>query len=162
VHGAELVRVDEPGDAGEADALWTTVPRLPLAIFTADCLGVVLVSDDAVGVAHAGWRGAEAGVVTVLRETMTATGHEPRFAAVGPGIGVCCFEVGPEVKQRFPTDGSMTSWGTPSVDLAGVVRRQLDGLETWFADGCTRHEDRFFSHRRDGTMQRMVTLGWLG
>ncbi|HET8738292.1 MAG TPA: polyphenol oxidase family protein [Acidimicrobiia bacterium] len=161
VHGADLVRVEGPGNAGEFDALWTTIPGLPLAIFTADCLGVVLKSDEAVGVAHAGWRGADAGVVPALREAMTRAGHEPRFAAVGPGIGPCCFEVGPEVMQRFPSHGGETTWGTTSVDLAGVVMGQLDGLEIWSAGGCTRHDERFFSHRRDGTTQRMVSLGWL-
>ena len=87
VHGVSLVKAAGPGELGEADALWSDVPRLPLAVFTADCFGVVLRARSAVGVAHAGWRGAAGGVVSALRAEMTAQGHPPSSAAIGPGIG---------------------------------------------------------------------------
>ena len=102
VHGAEVARVDGPGNAGRADALWTTEPDLTLAVFTADCFGVAIRSASAVGVAHAGWRGARADVVGRLRRAMTASDQDPEWAAVGPGIGPCCFEVGPESPSSFP------------------------------------------------------------
>ena len=161
VHGNEVLRVDEPGPAGEADAMWTGEEGLPLAIFTADCLGVVLGASDAVGVAHAGWRGAAGDVVGKLRSTMSAAGHPPVRAAVGPGIGPCCFEVGPEVADRFPGRLSRTSWGTTSVDLAAVVAFALEGLDVWASGACTKHEDGWFSHRADATPQRMAAIGWL-
>lgn len=161
VHGNSVTRVNGPGPSGEADALWTTAADLPLAIFTADCFGVVLASSQAVGVAHVGWRGASSGVVARLVDEMSAAGHAPRRAAVGPGIGPCCFEVGPEVAKRFENHVTTTTWGTPSVDLSEVVASQLDGLETWISDGCTLHEDGWFSHREDGTPKRMATIGWL-
>jgi YfiH family protein len=164
VHGNEVRRVDEAGDAGEADALWTIRSGLPLAIYTADCLGVVLAAEGAVGVAHAGWRGAGAGVVTRLAEEMGEAGYLPWRAAIGPGIGPCCFEVGAEVASLFPDYVSNTTWETTSVDLAGVVAGQLEGVpggvDVWSAAGCTRHEDGWFSHRADGTSARMATIGW--
>lgn len=162
VHGSRVVRVDRPGDAGEADALWTSSRDLPVAVFTADCFGVVLLAADAVGVAHAGWRGAVSGVVDSLREEMTSAGAPPVQAAVGPGIGPCCFEVGDDVAQKFDSrQVGETTWGTTSVDLPGVLGDGLAGLEVWASGGCTLHEEGWFSYREDGTTRRMAAVGWL-
>lgn len=161
VHGNEIRLVDSPGAAGEGDAIWTTTHQLPLAVFTADCFGVVLHGMGAVGVAHAGWRGAGLEVVRGLRAQMEAAGHEIERAEVGPGIGPCCFEVGPEVAIRFEGNCGQTTWGTTSVDLPAVIGEQLEGVETWTAGGCTKHEERWYSHRRDGTPMRLATIGWL-
>jgi YfiH family protein len=161
VHGNEVVRVENPGPSGEADALWTSERGLPLAIFTADCLGVVLTASDAVGIAHAGWRGAVGDVVGELRAAMSRSGHTPQRAAVGPGIGPCCFEVGPEVAGQFPDQGALTTWGTTSVDLLAAVEPSLSGLEVWSTSACTKHEEGWFSHRADATKQRLAALGWL-
>lgn len=161
VHAHDVVRVSRSGDAGAADALWTSKRHLPIAVFTADCLGVVLRSTDAVGVAHAGWRGASQAVVTSLRTAMTHSGFEPSRAYVGPGIGSCCFEVGRDVSERFPEHIAATTWGTASVDLLGSISTELVGMEVWTAGGCTYHEDSWFSHRRDATRDRMAALAWL-
>lgn len=161
LHGTATNKATVPGEVGEADALWTDVPGLPLAVFTADCFGVVLVSRKAVGVAHAGWRGTAGGVVTVLRETMAANGHEPGWAWIGPGIGPCCFEVGPEVAARFPLDVTETGWGTTSVDLVAWLRRQLDGMDVWVSGACTSHHPGLYSHRRNHTMLRHATITWV-
>ena len=83
-----------------------------------------------------------------LSAKMTRQGHEPIAAAIGPGIGPCCFEVGPDVAERFPQDLTETRWGATSVDLAGSLRRQLEGLEVWLSGACTMHETGFYSHRR--------------
>lgn len=161
VHGARVVQAGGPGDLGEADALFTTRPSLPLAVFTADCAGVVVQAEGGVGVAHAGWRGAEAGVVPELVEAMKAAGLDPRSVLVGPSIGPCCFEVGSEVTARFPTAVSVTTWGTPSVDLHQVVVEQVGALEVSVVAGCTRHDPGWFSHRRDATPARMAAVAWL-
>jgi YfiH family protein len=161
VHGREVVRAAGPEAMGEADAILTDVPGLPLAVFTADCFGVVLISESVVGVAHAGWRGAASSVVSALREEMTRLGAPPDRAAIGPGIGPCCFEVGSEVRRLFPDHLAVTSWGTDSVDLRGALRDQLEGLDVWADGRCTRHNEDMLSHRRDGTRQRMAAIGWL-
>jgi purine-nucleoside/S-methyl-5'-thioadenosine phosphorylase / adenosine deaminase len=161
VHRADAIHVESAREWGSADAMWTGVRDLPLAVFTADCLGVVLVADDAVGVAHAGWRGIDARVVGAVREAMAAAGHVLSRAMIGPGIGACCFEVGPEVTTRFQGSVAQTSWGSESVDLVAALEGQLEGLEIWSAGACTRHDDRFFSHRRNGTRSRLAAIGWL-
>jgi copper oxidase (laccase) domain-containing protein len=96
-----------------------------------------------------------------LAEEMGDAGYLPHRAAIGPGIGACCFEVGPEVASLFPDHVASTTWETTSVDLTGVVAGQLEGVEVWSAGGCTCHEDGWFSHRADGTSARMATIGWL-
>jgi hypothetical protein len=161
VHGNRVVRATGPGELGEADGMWTDLLDLPLAVFTADCFGVVLISRDAVGVAHAGWRGAAEGVVTALRVEMESEGHVTTTAAIGPGIGPCCFEVGPDVAERFPDEVTETTWGAPSVDLPTSIRRELEGLEVWVDGACTRHTPGLLSHRENRTMLRMASIGWL-
>lgn len=162
VHGAEVLEVKEPGVCGDGDALWTAEAGLPIAIFTADCLGIVLLGESAVGVAHGGWRGAAAGVVSNLVEAMTSAGHRPARAAIGPGIGPCCFEVGPEVIEHFPGSMTSTTWGTSSVDLVDHLSAQLPGdVEVWASGRCTKHEPGWFSHRASGTSDRMVALAWI-
>lgn len=162
VHGSNVIEVSEPGPAGDGDAMWTSVAGLPLAVFTADCLAVVAHSSSAVGVAHAGWRGARAGVVTALVDSMSASGHQLESLWIGPGIGPCCFEVGSDVSEFFPPERrSRTSWDTPSVDLVGSVRAELTGVSVWSANACTKHDPGWFSHRRDATPDRQLGMGWL-
>ena len=158
VHGSTVVDVREPGSHGPADAMFTETGQLPMAVFTADCAGVVLVGDGAVGVAHAGWRGAAAGVVSALRDRFESSGRTVRLAVIGPHIRSCCFEVGPEVAEVFPGHGAQTTWGTASVDLAGVIKAQLSGVPVEDFTACTYHEDAWFSHRRDADRRRLATL----
>ena len=161
VHGADTIGVTTPGDHGEADALFTTTPDLALVVATADCVPVILEGRGGVGIAHAGWRGAAAGVVAELRFAMEGAGIRVERAAIGPAIGPCCFEVGPEVAARFPEHGAETTWGTTSVDLAGAIAGSLAGLDVWVSGACTVDDDRFWSHRRDGTRHRQVSVVWL-
>ncbi len=160
VHGGDVVVVDQPGSAGPADAVVTTVPGLPLAVFTADCLGVVLTAPDVVGVAHAGWRGVAAGVLESTLDVMTQHGRGPVSAHIGPAIGPCCFEVGDDVAGLFAGDERMTSWGTTSVDLVSAARRRLGGIEVVSDGRCTACGGGP-SHRRDGTPERLAAIGWL-
>lgn len=160
VHGADALYVEGPGTAGEADGLVTTRADLPLAVFTADCLGVVLAGPASVGVAHAGWRGLTAGVLEATVGLMERVDGRPRTAALGPSIGPCCFEVGDEVAELFPDDITTTSWGTTSVDLAGAAARILADIELSRDPRCTACRGGF-SHRADGTPARLAALGWL-
>jgi hypothetical protein len=161
-HGAAVLAVDRPGPAGAADALYTSTPGLPLAVFGADCLVLVVGGTGGIGVAHGGWRGLAGGVVTALLGAMTAAGLDPRWAALGPAAGPCCYEVGAEVALRFPARTQRTSGGTTFLDLVGAAQAQLEGLSVWSWDRCTLHEVDLFSHRREHTERRQAGLGWLG
>ena len=161
VHGWRVVNVDKPGHQGEADAMFTSRKGLPLAIFNADCAGVVLQAPGAVGVAHAGWRGTAGGVVSALIADMRRAGFQPTSAQIGPTLGPCCLEVGPEVSGQFGEFTASTSWGSTSINLEEAIKKQLDGIETWVAKICTMHEPGWFSFRRDRTMARMATVVWM-
>ena len=156
VHGSTVVAVETGGDHGDADGLTTTQEGLPLAVFTADCLGIVLHGPTGVAVVHAGWRGLDSGAVESGVEALGAV----TSAAIGPHIRPCCFEVGPEVADRFPSHLARTTWGTTSVDLTSVAAARLP-VEPEVVDICTRCGADTFSHRRDATTARMAAVGWM-
>lgn len=158
VHGSAVAVATGPGHLGEADAVFTTSADLPIAVFTADCVAVVMESETAVGVAHAGWRGAAAGVVRALRDEFELGGHSIDRVLIGPHIRSCCFEVGDEVSERFPGHQSTTSWGTTSVDLSSHIRSELEGLDTVDFGACTFHEPSWFSHRRNEDRKRLAAV----
>lgn len=161
VHGDMVRFADAPGVAGSGDALVTADESLPLAVFTADCVGVVIEADAGIAVAHAGWRGVTAQVVEATREAMQARGMTPLRAAIGPHIRSCCFEVGPEVAEQFDQAHQReTTWGTPSIDMAAALADQLPGLDMWQVEACTRCTPGFFSHRANGTEHRMAAVAW--
>ena len=162
VHGTSVVEVAGPGHLeGGADGLFTTTVGLPVAVMAADCAGVVVGGDGGVGVAHAGWRGVAAGVVTSLLGTMRSGGVEPTWAAVGPFIGPCCFEVGPDVSRRFLSQRATSRRGRLSVDLGGALAEQLGDVPTWWSERCTVHQPGCYSHRRDRAPKRMAAIGWV-
>ncbi len=166
VHGSVVREASGPGQLGDGDALFTRQRDLALAVFVADCVGLVIEADSGVGVAHVGWRGAAAGVVASLVERMREAGLEPVAAHMSPFIGPCCFEVGPEVAVQLPGTTSVTTGGADSVDLRLAIESQLP-VSLPPGPGCTYHDQSFLSHRRmspqvgEGNVGRMVALGWL-
>lgn len=108
VHGAEVVRVNEPWLSSvrpQADAMVTDRPGLMLGILTADCVPVLLADPKAriIGAAHAGWKGALAGVTDVTVDAMEALGgwRDRMIAAIGPAIGWQSYEVDSAFLRRF-------------------------------------------------------------
>ncbi len=158
VHGAAVRSVSRAGLAGEGDVLATTTPDLALAVGTADCLGVVLWDEPrtALAVAHAGWRGLLAGAVEAALDWLARERPGARLrAALGPALGACCFEVGPEVAERFPPEHVRPGGVRPHLDLARAVKDRLATrglareavLDLGLCTSCD--PDRFYSHRRD-------------
>jgi YfiH family protein len=170
VHGAELADhagpqrpswLCRPGDGiPEVDGHIVAEPGLAALVFVADCLPVALAGSGGVAMLHCGWRGLAAGIVAAGAAAVGATD-----AAIGPGIGACCYEVGEEVLSPFAGLGEGIAAGR-MLDLTEVARRLLRqaGVERIEVAGlCTScEEDRFFSHRRDaGRTGRQAGLAWL-
>jgi len=163
VHGARVERRSTSGGlVNEADGVATAVRGLAALVLTADCLPVALIGEGAVAMVHAGWRGLADGVleegVTALREL----GDDgPLQAAIGPGAGGCCYEVGPEVHAAF---GNRARRG--AIDLKAIARERLTAAgvaEVHDAGVCTIcvDPDLFFSHRRDGGVTgRQAGIAW--
>ncbi len=161
VHGRVVLKVDEPGSAGEADGLITDRSGLPLTIATADCMPIIVEGDRSVAILHAGWRGVASGIVAAGVEAMKTLGDIPRRAAIGPSIGPCCYEVGDEVRDAIGDLTSRTTFGTPSVDLWTAAATQLMDLDVWRSDLCTYTDAGMRSYRRDMTTKRQVAVAWL-
>lgn len=165
VHGAAVAVLEEPWPPDRrprADALVTRRPGLLLGILTADCAPVLFADAGAgvVGAAHAGWRGAVAGVLEATLEAMRALGATRVTAAVGPCIGAAGYEVGAELRDAVLAAGGgggafLADADRPGrwrFDLAGYCVHRLAaagaaatalGLDT-LTDAA-----RFFSHRRN-------------
>jgi YfiH family protein len=171
MHGT-TVAVEPGDDEPEADAAVTRMPGTALAILTADCLPVVLASEDGneVAAAHAGWRGLAAGVLEATVAAMQAA-PERVLAWLGPCAGPQAYEVGQDVFDAFlardPRAAAAfvaTRPGHWRVDLYALARQCLlaAGVARVHGGGlCTISDpQRFYSHRRDRRTGRMATLVW--
>ncbi len=178
VHGNRVWRVGEPlPEPAEFDGLVCDRPGPVLGAFAADCIPMVFADPVArvCGAAHSGWRGTVSGVAANVVARMVECGARAADirVALGPSIGACCFEVGPEVVAEF-----RAAFGDPPglvvagprkdhVDLrvaTGVVLERA-GVHAAHVDAsppCTRCEPaRFFSYRRDGK-DGGVHMGFIG
>jgi hypothetical protein len=167
VHGTDVWTVGQPlADDATFDGLVCDRVGAVLAAFAADCIPILFAEPDArvCGAAHAGWRGTVAGIAANIVARMAALGARPDRirVALGPSIGPCCFEVGPEVVAAFRD----ALGDVPGLVVAGPRKDHIDlrvasrtileraGVAPDHIDDrppCTRCEpDRFFSYRRDG------------
>jgi len=158
----------------EADALVTTVPNVLLTVRVADCVPILLASEDGQWVAavHAGWRGIVAGIIGKAIRALGEAGVLPAqlIAAIGPAISCPHFEVGPEVAVAFTRAGlsgavydAAEPGGKPHLDLPCAVQFQLSSAGVPVIDTaplCTfARADEFFSHRRDhGVTGRLAAV----
>lgn len=169
VHGADVLRdrtadgsyLVQPKDPPRADGQSTAGSAVAPYVLVADCLPVALAGPGGVAMLHCGWRGLAAGIVAAGVESVAAT-----HAAIGPGIGPCCFEVGEEVLAEFDGLGPGHARGR-MLDLPEVAERRLRaaGVEDVERAGlCTSCDaERFYSHRRDGGetgRQAGVVFAW--
>jgi YfiH family protein len=156
VHGTEIKEWEAPGPAfaspgrnlPRVDGHLTDRRGLGLLVLVADCLPVALAGGGRVAMLHCGWRGLAGGIVRDALSSFDA----PPAAAVGPGIGGCCYEVGDEVRREFAhVEGAARG---RKLDLRAVVEHELrqGGVESIEQlDRCTScNPEHYFSHRRDG------------
>jgi len=139
---------DPAADPPELDGHVIDRSGLAALVFVADCLPIALAGPDGLAMLHCGWRGLAGGIVG-----SGAAAIEAEAAAIGPGIGPCCYEVGEEVLAAFAPLGPGVADGR-MLDLKEVARRLLEraGVTAVEDSGiCTRCEgETFFSHRGDG------------
>lgn len=178
VHGTDVWTVGQPlADDAAFDGLVCDRVGPVLGAFAADCLPLLFAEPEArvCGAAHAGWRGTVAGVARNVIARMAELGARPDRVrvAIGPSIGPCCFEVGPEVVAEFrealgELPGMIVAGPRKDhIDLRVATRAVLEraGVRADRIDDrppCTRCEaDRFFSYRRDGQAGG-VHMGFIG
>ncbi len=182
VHSADVVEVQAPWPLDRrprADAMVSVTPGLALGILTADCVPVLFADAEAgvIGAAHAGWKGALAGVVGATIDAMQGLGAKPAriVAAIGPCIRQASYEVGPELRDAFVADdGANEVYFAPSdraghfmFDLAGYVMAAAQAagsavvddvaLDT-YADEALFYSYRRATHRREPDYGRGLSL----
>jgi hypothetical protein len=174
VHGTQVVRARHENAGGmidKADGIITDTTNLPLTQRYADCTPLIVYDPrrHAAGLGHAGWRGTVAGMATALVQAMAdAFASDPAdlVAVIGPAIGPCCYEVGPEVisavRLAFPVADALLTRPGNGASAAGGLHFDLRAANCWqleqagighieTASICTRcQRDVFFSHRGDG------------
>jgi len=170
VHGAEIAvhagpQVPAPWAApgpelAEVDGHVLTASGVAALVFVADCLPIAISGSHGLAMLHGGWRGLAGGIVGDGAERIGGTA-----AAIGPGIGPCCYEVGEEVLAAFAPLGDEVASGR-MLDLKAVARILLEraGVESVEDAGiCTRCErETFFSHRGDGPLTgRQAGIAWM-
>ena len=174
VHGREVLVVTDAASTRNpltADGLVSRSQGLACCVMTADCLPVVLVSEDQgeVAVAHAGWRGLASGVLEQTISKMKTSPENIR-AWLGPAIGPCHFEVGEDVRQAFLTNSlagaescfaATAQKGKYMADLNALARLRLTAAGVPRVDACGRcsycESAYFYSYRRDQQTGRNVT-----
>ena len=173
VHGNRVVDADAVSETIEADASYTRKADTVCAVKIADCMPVLICDrkGQAVGIAHAGWRGLSQGVV---ENTVRALASDPAhlLAYLGPAIGPDAFEVGDDVFDAFCRNDPAAKSGFRPLrpgkwlaDLFALGRQRLEriGVRAVFGGGMCTYADpaRFFSHRRDRVTGRMAALIWM-
>lgn len=157
VHSASVRIVPPSTPVLPADAVVTVLPGFGLLVVTADCVPLLATDGRKVVAIHAGWRGIASSVVP------RALAHLDRSRVwrlwIGPHIGACCYEVGPEVAQQVVEASTAVAWvdvggRKPHLDLLAAVTAQADLEDSDHlteVGGCTRcHPERLHSYRRDG------------
>ncbi|MBV8356584.1 MAG: peptidoglycan editing factor PgeF [Deltaproteobacteria bacterium] len=181
VHGSRVHPIGSAynGERRIGDGMVTSVPGIVLAIFTADCVPVLMIDAEAgiAGALHAGWRGTLAGIASEGVSAMAAMGARLGHirVALGPSIGSCCFEVDTDLAERFiahiPTAVACCRLGRPGkkhLDLRGIVRLQLQEVGVAASSivdigPCTRCESaRFFSRRAAGGVATGLQMSFIG
>jgi polyphenol oxidase len=169
VHGSDVHLVEDTSEPPPpVDALVTKEAGIALVARAADCVPVLLASEEAViGAVHAGRLGVRDGVVTAALDRMRALGAHQVRAWVGPHICARCYEVPEEMRaevtRAVPEAYAETGWGTPSLDLGAGVRSQLEaaGCAVVEIGRCTREDPALHSHRRDGAAAgRLAGVVW--
>ncbi|WP_028046933.1 peptidoglycan editing factor PgeF [Cellulomonas sp. URHE0023] len=169
VHGTGVVVLSRPADLdpGEADALVSTSPDVPVGVLVADCVPVLLADASAgvVAAVHAGRRGLVSGVLESALAAMAGAGAEVEHirAAIGPAISGRSYEVPAELRDEVvavvPETFATTSWGTPALDLpagVGAVLRRLGVRVAYASDRDTYTDGDLFSYRRSARTGRFA------
>jgi len=165
VHGDDIGIISEYSDQVlTCDSLVTTVPGITLAVLTADCIPLLLSSEKVIAAVHVGRRGLVNGVATKTVLKMRELGALSITATLGPSICGTCYEVDQntfnEVIASYPEAKSVTSLGTPALDLARALVGDLKNLsiDCIVDSRCTLEDSHLFSYRRSHRTGRQAGL----
>ena len=165
VHGDRIAIIEQVSDEEPtADALVTGIPGIALAVMVADCIPLLLKSEEAVAAVHVGRRGLVNEITRKTLSLMRDMGATQITAIIGPAICGTCYEVSQELHDEVtavhPFAKSLTKIGTPALDLPAALRSVLsdEGVPLLNKFVCTLESDEYFSYRRDGITGRQAGI----
>jgi YfiH family protein len=165
VHGNRVAIIEEVTDEDPtADAIVTGIPGVSLAVQVADCIPLLLHSDQSVAAVHVGRKGLVNGVALSAIEVMREMGSSHITAIMGPSICGACYEVSQEIHDEVaalhPSARSVTQQGTPALDLPAALYGVLEGAGIQIIDEfrCTVENVDLYSYRRDGVTGRQAGI----
>jgi len=177
VHGISVVEVIAADqECGEVDALWTRVPKLPIAVVTADCVPILMMNQvrGVVGAIHAGWRGTFQQIVPAFFRSLPPELKNPEewVAVLGPSIRACCYEVSEDLIQQFKSEfpemaAEQIEPSHRKLDLIEVNTYQLlcQGVNSVIihpdCSFCKKDEDgdfKYYSYRRGDRKSRQYSV----
>ena len=169
VHGNRVAIIEEvTEEIPTADALVTGIPGITLAVMVADCIPLLLTSENSVAAVHVGRKGLVNRVAEKAIEVMREISTAEISATIGPAICGSCYEVSQdiydEVTQSHPESAARTKANTPSLDLVKALIADLKATGIAKIDNqsrCTHENDSLYSYRRDGVTGRQAGLVWL-
>ncbi len=181
VHGVRVIPINNAGDSSRAaaDGLVTAATGIALCIFTADCVPILMLDmeNHVAGALHAGWRGTLGNIAREgirAMEALGARGGRIRVA-LGPSIGLCCFEVDAVLAETFARDTPMqpdhvraARTGKAYLDLRGILRQQflncgIDASRITLVGPCTKcASERYFSRRAAGGAITGLQMSFIG
>jgi YfiH family protein len=162
-HGNRIALIESVIDIDPvADSLVTGIPGISLAVQVADCIPLLLSSEEAVAAVHVGRKGLVNGVALRTLELMKDMGATAISAIIGPAICGKCYEVSEEifneVVELHPSAAARRGDGTFALDLPGALIKVLEGegVSVSHEGSCTFEDSQLFSYRRDGVTGRQV------
>ncbi len=168
VHGNRVVVVEAVTDVDPtADALVTGIPGITLAVQVADCIPLLLISDESVAAVHVGRRGLINGVTEMALDVMREMGAHEIQGIIGPAICGECYEVSEDIFQEVtsvaPEAASATRSGTRALDLPKALVAILNrlGIPVQNESTCTLESKDHFSYRENAITGRQAGLVWL-
>lgn len=178
IHGTNVIIIDKQNNkeiqCEEADGLITNIPGIALCTYHADCVPIYFYDKvkNVIGIAHAGWKGSLNNIVEVVIKKMVnhyGSNVGNIIAAIGPSIGVCCYEIGKDVELLFKDkysnqeiiskrDGKLflDLWHVNRINLLNAGVKEENIYLSNFCTGCNL--DTLYSYRKEkGTKNRMIT-----
>ena len=159
-HTDRVIKLDSPNKKKEeGDSVITNLKNIEIGVKTADCVPLVLVGEEWIGVIHAGWRGLYKGIISKTVEALYNEGEIQLYGFVFPSAKACCYEVGEEFKKLFnrnlvEKDGKLF-FDPQNEAIAQLKENGVNVIEV--IKECTICNKKYPSYRRDKTKERIYT-----
>jgi YfiH family protein len=169
VHGSHVINLDAEINILEADAVFTRNINTLCVVKSADCLPILLCDKEGSNVAaiHAGWRGLERGVIESTLQKLPVS-SENLLVWLGPAIGPKVYEVGQDVREKFPhSDNAFISLSSEKYlcnlyQLAKNILKKYNIKNIYGGNFCTySNSDLFYSYRREKNTERLLSMIWI-